>query len=273
MGSNGIAFPLVPRRRIAGTPFGFLASSRRGHGVDLAGSRPYRPGDDVRLIDRHASARRSSLAAEDELVVREHLTEEAARVVVLCDRGPSMTLVADGAPWLSKPAAVEEVCELVQRSAEYARCRVELDAADSLESALAGLAAHDRPPPAGTFVFAVSDFLRFPHDDVWAQALGRRWDVVPVIVQDPVWEQGFPDVAGVLVPFVDPLSGRAGSASLTRAEVAERRRAHGDRLASIRSRLEGLGLDWALVSSSDPGDVLDAFLGWSAGRSNGARLR
>ena len=70
MASSGPTVPLVPRRRIAGVPFGTMPSSRRGAGFDLAGSRPYRPGDDVRLIDRRASARLSSLTGTDEFIVR-----------------------------------------------------------------------------------------------------------------------------------------------------------------------------------------------------------
>ena len=34
-----------------------------------------------------------------------------------------------------------------------------------------------------------------------------RWDVVPVVVQDPVWEQSFPDVGSVVVPVADPAGG------------------------------------------------------------------
>ena len=40
-------FPLIPRRRVLGLPFGGLHSLRRGLGSDVAGSRPYEPGDDV----------------------------------------------------------------------------------------------------------------------------------------------------------------------------------------------------------------------------------
>ena len=61
--------------------------------------------------------------------------------------------------------------------------------------------------PSGTFVFVVSDFLEPVPDSLWSEALARRWDVVPVVVQDPVWEGSFPDVGGLLVPVADPRSG------------------------------------------------------------------
>ena len=49
--------PLLPRRRLVGLSFGGLTSARRGPGSDVAGSRPYQPGDDVDTIDWNASAR------------------------------------------------------------------------------------------------------------------------------------------------------------------------------------------------------------------------
>ena len=76
-------FPLIPRRRVLGLPFGGLHSLRRGLGSDVAGSRPYRPGDDIDKIDWNASARLSLARGSEEFVVREHYAEEAPRVVVL----------------------------------------------------------------------------------------------------------------------------------------------------------------------------------------------
>ena len=61
--------------------------------------------------------------------------------------------------------------------------------------------------PTGSFVFVLSDFLEPPSPEVWNEALELPWDVVPVIVQDPVWEQSFPAVGGVGVPFADPATG------------------------------------------------------------------
>ena len=44
-------FPLVPKRRSIGLPFGDLASRRRGPGSDVIGARRYEPGDPVSTID------------------------------------------------------------------------------------------------------------------------------------------------------------------------------------------------------------------------------
>ena len=72
-------------------------------GSDVAGSRPYHPGDDMRTIDWNASAKLSAARSSDEFLVREHYAEEAPRVVIVCDRRPEMELFPDELPWLSKP--------------------------------------------------------------------------------------------------------------------------------------------------------------------------
>jgi hypothetical protein len=114
-------FPLIPRRRVLGLPFGGLHSMRRGIGSDVAGSRPYEPGDDIDKIDWHASARLSLARGSEEFVVREHYAEEAPRVVVLCDRRPSMSIFANGWPWLRKPEAIRESARVIGDSAVAAR--------------------------------------------------------------------------------------------------------------------------------------------------------
>ena len=106
-------FPLIPRRRVLGLPFGGLHSLRRGLGSDVAGSRPYQPGDDVDKIDWYASARLSLARGTEEFVVREHHAEEAPRVVVLCDRRPSMSVFPEGWPWLRKPEAIRNAVTLI----------------------------------------------------------------------------------------------------------------------------------------------------------------
>src|SRR5438067_9742030 len=114
-------FPLYPRRRVRGRAFGSMPSSRRGGCFDPVSSRPYRPGDDLRRLDRHASARLSAARDADELIVREHFAEEAARVAIVADPSPTMALFPEELPWLHKPAAVEAAARLVEASAYEAR--------------------------------------------------------------------------------------------------------------------------------------------------------
>ncbi len=253
--------PLVPRRRVAGRPAGALRSVRRGTGADLAGLRPYAPGDDIRRIDHRASARRSAATGRDEFVVREHLTEEAVRVIVSVDPSPSMALFPEELPWLSKPAAVEEAYRVLVASADAARCPHE-------ERPPASLGELEAPP--GSFVFLLSDFLAPPGCD-W-RTLALRYDAVPVVFQDPVWEQSFPDVAGATLPVAGPAGGRARSVRLTRAEVAARRLANEGRLRDLLDRFAAAGLDHVLVSSDGPAGVLEAFSIWADGRSAPRRL-
>ncbi|MBA2298823.1 MAG: hypothetical protein H0W14_12395, partial [Actinobacteria bacterium] len=81
--------------------------------------------------------------------------------------------------------------------------------------------------------------------------------------QDPVWEQSFPDVSGIVVPLRDPRARRVVHVRMTKKEVAARRRANEIRLSSLLADLELLDLDPILVSSSDPTDLLATFLDWT----------
>lgn len=315
MSRDVYVFPLVPRRRVTGLPFGAMRSSRRGAGTDLAGARPYRPGDDVRRIDWRASARLSSARSTEEFVVREHLTEEAAHVVIVVDRSPSMALYPEGFPWLSKPGAVTTTGSMIADSALRARCLVgylddadgghplpekraespfwrapvgEMEAwrllerylpypgfrapEDTVGRLLEALGAPERAPAPGTFVFVLSDFLFFPPEATWRRALSRGWDVVPVVLQDPTWEQSFPQVSGAVLPVVDPANGRPALVALRRAEAEQRRRENEARLLGLRGRFAALGLTPVEVSANAPEIILDGFLAWSEARYYGARL-
>jgi hypothetical protein len=96
--------------------------------------------------------------------------------------------------------------------------------------------------------------------------LEHRWDLVPVVIQDPTWEQSFPDVHGLAVPLRDPRTGRVASVRLTAREAAARRDANERRYAGLLEVFRGLDLDPVLVASSDPSAILSSFLGWSEAR-------
>jgi uncharacterized protein (DUF58 family) len=285
-------FPLIPRRRVLGLPFGGLHSLRRGLGSDVAGSRPYQPGDDVDKIDWYASARLSLARGAEEFVVREHYADEAPRVVVLCDRRPSMSLFPDGWPWLSKPDAIRNAVTLIGSSATAARGLLgyfdeadgdaywhpprsshtygapELERAfgapeDTLRRGLQHLAEHRRDLPAGTFVFVVSDFLAPPTRDEWLDALERRFEIVPVVVQDPIWEQSFPDVGGVVVPFAAPDGSGVSLVAFTERETRELRARNEQRFAELLYTLRALDLDPVVLGSAESRDVVSSFLAWA----------
>jgi uncharacterized protein (DUF58 family) len=293
-----LAFPLIPARRGVGLDVSGRPSRRRGPGTDVASTRPYRRGDAVRLVDWAASARLSSARGSDEFVVRDHFAEDAVRVVVILDRSPSMALCAEGLPWLRKPDALRaataaivatvaaEAAQLgfIEVGAEIrvepprrdaaVRRALELRAAegapdgdaDSVDRALALLARNVSRVPAGTFVFVVSDFFPPPGPDTMRQALAAGWDVIPVLLQDPVWERSFPDVAGVGLQLADPATGAVSLVRLDRRQVLERREQNAARWAALVESLDVLGLDAVSVTAGDPGTVHAAFLAWAEGR-------
>ncbi len=265
---------------------------RRGLGSDVAGSRPYQPGDDVDKIDWYASARLSLARGSEEFVVREHYADEAPRVVVLSDRRPSMSIFPEGWPWLSKPDAIRHAVTLIGSSATAARGLLgyfdeadgdaywhpprsthaygapELDRGfgapeDTLRRGLRHLAEHKRDLPAGTFVFVVSDFLVAPSRDEWLDALERRYELVPVIVQDPIWEQSFPDVSGVVVPFVSADGAGVSLTAVTGREARELREQNERRWEELLDGLRALDLDPVIVESHEPRDVVSSFLSWA----------
>ena len=291
MPSARLTFPLVQRRRVVGLSYGGMHSSRRGTGSDVAGSRPYHPGDDVKSIDWAASAKLSLAAGRDEFIVRERYADEAPRLVVVCDKRPSMSLYERPFPWLRKPDVVDAAVKAISDSALAARAFIgyldhgdgdafwrpprsqkELDEHagrptraphDALERAIQHLVDHRKDLPVGTFVFVLSDFLVGADRDLWMRAAERRWDVVPVVIQDPTWEQSFPDVSGIVVPFFDPAAERVVYASLTAAEVEARRAANEERYRSILVLFRSLDLEPVTLSAADPGHVINEFLSWA----------
>jgi uncharacterized protein (DUF58 family) len=280
-------------------------STLRGGGYEIASSRPYHPGDSIRTIDWKASARVSSARRSDEFVVREHFSEESPRVVVFADRRPTMSLYPPGLPWLHKPEAVTVAGRLIVDStvtaqglpgyldlaaprfprwlpprspddAPLIRDRELLRAgftapANSLALGLRHLTLARRDLPVGSFVFVLSDFLAPPAPSVWRTASALGWEIVPVIVQDPRWEQSFPAVSDLALPLAEPGGSGLRLVRLTRREAAERREANQRRLDALLRAFAGLELDPLLLSSADPAEVLAAFLSWSGRRRE--RLR
>ena len=120
-------------------------------------------------------------------------------------------------------------------------------------------------------MFVVSDFLSPPRLETWLHARSLRWDLVPVIVQDPVWEQSFPELASVTVPFAEPGTGRVVAARFSRSEARARRVANEARLARLLGELRGVGLDPLVVGTSDPLEIDREFLAWAELRRQGRR--
>ncbi|HEY7380691.1 MAG TPA: DUF58 domain-containing protein [Gaiella sp.] len=295
-----LIFPLVPARRSARLDVAGLPSRRRGSGSEVASSRPYRRGDAVKLVDWRASARLSTALASDEFVVRDRFADDAARLLLVVDRSPSMALFPADLPWLHKPDVVREASRMIVGSGQAAHAllgfaehgaegpvfehprrdrtvariierRLAATTGDGPDGGLDGmlelLARSTLDIPSGTFAFVLSDFLRPPGRAAWRSMLASGWDVVPVVVQDPRWEQSFPDVANVALPLVDPRTGAPALVRLRPSEAAARRAANEERLRTLRDAFFELGVDPVLLSRADTGAIHAAFLSWAKRRS------
>jgi uncharacterized protein (DUF58 family) len=285
-------FPLVPRRRVIGLAFGGVRSARRGVGSDIASTREYHPCDDVAWMDWAASARLSAARGSDEFIVRERFADEAPRVVVLVDRRPSLSIAASPLRKLDKPRAIHTALDLIAQSAlaarsltgylDYAdgeaywraprseaRAEAGLDergfgaADDTVSQGLEFLGEHRRDLPTQAFVFVLSDFLVPPDLRVWQRALEHRWELVPVVIQDPVWERSFPEVGGITVSYAEPHNGRAFPVYVTARDAARLRAAHEARWDGLVRDFRSLGCEPVVVHTHDLGEMLGAFLRWA----------
>lgn len=256
----------------------------------------------MKAIDWGSSARLSSTRNSDEFILRERFAEEAPRVVVICDRRPEMQLFPRGFPWLRKVEAQRAAIELIRASAieahgflgyldfgesgdepfwlppqsqslwEYQDREAEgapFRAPESnVEYAFDFLMSHPRSVPAGTFVFVLSDFLVPPPAETWLRALEQRWDVIPVVLQDPLWERSFPDVNGFVLEVAD-VSGRSRQVRLRRRETAQRRQANEARWENLVDDFARASLEPVVINSSEESEILRAFLDWAETRQEG----
>jgi uncharacterized protein (DUF58 family) len=243
-------------------------------------------------MDWAASARLSAARGSDEFIVRERFADEAPRVVVLVDRRASLSIRASALRQLDKPRALVTALDLIGQSAVSARsltgyldyadgepywraprseARAEqgsydrgFDApTDTVSRGLEFLGEHRRDLPTQAFVFVLSDFLVPPDLNVWQRALEHRWELVPVMIQDRVWERSFPDVGGITVSYSDPQSGRAYPVYVTRKDAARLRAAHEARWDGLVRDFRSLGCEPVVVHTDDLGEMLGAFLRWA----------
>ena len=115
-------------------------------------------------------------------------------------------------------------------------------------------------------MFVVSDFLEDTSPAWWAATIDRGWDVVAVVVQDPVWEQSFPPIGGVVTPFVTAGGDTLQYIRLSEREATERREANEERLRRVERDLTRMGVDTILVSGSSVDEIRTAFLDWGEQR-------
>jgi uncharacterized protein (DUF58 family) len=268
----------------------------------VVATRPYVPGDRLAWIDWQASARLSVAKDNDIFLVRQFLAETAPRVVIVADRRPSMGLYPADLPWLSKPEVEREAILAILAAAHAVRAYVgylefsrkpgkeaseahwiaphrtggervlhgfghDFDApGESLELGIDYLLGLHSDVPAGTFVFVLSDFLEPGPPRLWSRVRARGWDLVPVIIQDPVWEQSFPAINGVLVPIADPESGQVASLRVTRREARARQQRNAARLSDLIASFRRLQFDPVLLDSAAPTGIDAEFFRWAGRR-------
>ena len=143
---------------------------------------------------------------------------------------------------------------------------------DSLDRAL-GLLLGNRANslPAGTFVFVLSDFLPAPSPTTLRALVATAWDVIPVVIQDPLWERSFPDISGVTVPLADTQDGGHVLVRLSRKEARARREANELRATELDVELRELGVDVVNLTTADRGAIHSAFLAWASRRDTQTR--
>lgn len=287
-GHSATVFPFPARRRVAGARLGQSESVRRGQSADVASSRPYQPGDDMRMIDWGASAKLTAVKGQDSFVVREFFAEETPYAALVVDRSPSLNASVP-APLLDKQAAVRTIVELVADSAVAARTRCSyLDGGEEggfwlspyartgksamlqqLEQPapatpstpaqlLVELSRHAGEAPPGTLVFLISDFLGGTIGEGWQLAQQLGWEIVPVIVQDARFERSFPlETAGLTLVLHD------GPAYISANAAKRLQQQHVERSRQLQQEFVEQGAAAIWISSSVTTDILAAFIDWS----------
>ena len=168
----------------------------------------------------------------------------------------------DGVVGWCPPASGRRTLAAVDHEVPAAR-RAQPTASRRCSSSSRSIAA---PFPSASFVFVLSDFIEPTPLATWEWALDRGWDVVPVVIQDPIWEQGFPDVDRLVLPLVGRGRPRARRPAREGRVAALARAARG----AARALVDGLALARHRAACSsreeDREHVFGAFLDWSTER-------
>lgn len=168
-------------------------------------------------------------------------------------------------PFFRPPNTHTEVSRIQTRNLPYPQFAAP---EDNLSLAFRFLMGESHDVPAETFVFVLSDFVVFPPEALWAQML-RRFDVVPVVIQDPIFEQSFPDVAGMTIRIADPTRGRTYPVRFTRRSARAWRDAHEARLRAILEAFARRGCDPIIISDGEVSSIHREFLRWADRRRLG----
>jgi uncharacterized protein (DUF58 family) len=260
------------RRRVTETLAGSYHSAFRGHGMEFAETREYRPGDDIRAIDWNVTSRASR--PDRPLYVKLFTEERELSVIVLADVSGS---AATGSRDRLKSEVMAELTALIAFAAIVNRDRVGLVRySDRLEQYL--------PPKSGTthalrvvreiltppavrrrtdlagalqfllrvqrrpcVVFVISDLIA-PDFERPLRLVTRRHDVVALELFDPI-ERALPRAGLVWLEDAETGARRLvdSSARAVRQRLAE---AAAQRQEATRSLLRRAGADWLALDIS-----------------------
>ena len=250
---------ITTRRAVQDTLAGGYHSVFKGRGMAFSEVRPYLPGDEIRAIDWNVTARMG------EPFIKVFAEERELTALIAVDRSASQDA---GFGQQAKAEVAAEIAALLVFSALENGDRAGLllftdrieryvpprrgkkhglrlitetlafqpqGKGTDIAAALGHLSMAQR---RSAVVFVVSDFLADGYEASLA-VLGRRHDVVPVVVTDPA-EESLPDLAG-LWPMVDAETGESVLLDLsdarTRSEYQARARERADRRDRIFRKL------------------------------------
>ena len=298
----------VRRRPVRGAP----EPAPRRRATRSPGRGPYRPRRPARRGSTGGRRRGSPRpAARTSSSSREFFADTAPRVVVVVDRRPRMGLYGRRFPWLDKAAAADAARPSRSPRSAVAE-RGDLAYVDQrAERAPAG--CPPRPPPHGPRApraraastrrsrrgrrdrstrclappLAHASLLPGRHvrlrrlglprrrrrPCIWRTLRALRWDVTPVIVQDPTWEQSLPRRRRLLgAGRAIPTRATVGDVWISAREARARAQENEERLRRPSSRASRrLGFDPVVRRlERRRGEIHEVFARWAVRR---ARLR
>ena len=261
------------RRRLASRAGGTERSNLRGAGLELAELREYVPGDDVRSIDWHVTARADRpfvRLAEVERGLDVLLVVDLSRSIdwgtAACHRRERAVEICGAAgelllrqgnrigllPFADRPlAALPPRGGRMQMVQVLAALREDTrQAVDGPTDLTAALKRADALMPRRGLVLIVSDFIA---PEGWQAALGRlaaRHEVVAVLLADPR-DGEIPDLG--LVTFEDPETGRQLTIDTGDRRLRERfAHAAVEQGARLRRELTARGVELLELTTAEP---------------------
>jgi len=261
----------VPGRRVVSIYPGEWSSPFEGKGFEPLRFRDFEIGDDPRRIHAPSTARRGVATVGERVALRDF------RILVVVDNSASMkirdkaeTQFVAAALLLYSAWQAETTFELAVQDGDHAiisygsgiGSRHFYALYHNLRAALFGTGecprgkslALSRARPPNTMVFYCSDFLAPSGEPIDVAALWkkvRRYDLIPVMIQD-AFECSFPALpANSFIPFANPETGETEEIWLSAAEIERLRVANEKRFGALRDDFAGHGIRAVHLADAD----------------------